>query len=481
MLLPQCIGSFRSLTERPGGLPTKQKDSSMLQTSHRTEHAKNRPWHSANYIREQAIHANSLQESNAIIHSNFAQLPGELPNFLWSSDPADVMFVAINYDWSFDHAGWHDEATHRGDGLRKAQVLRNALLRAAGANSAPMLLGPRVSNMELGCSLVSDQSVLVVSEESHDCNLFRRYDFDKDFVAHARDPGKVAVMISRATHELILFHETRDDDFLGRLQNFLWRSRWTRGYSYETLNVDEDNEWTPEEQDAWQWQENEPWKDALSDSESDEDLHFAEIFADPAMRTLCELRENERHVRRATLPRYRPSRDVPADLWNQVQHLVFAKAVKAEQFDDEDSEEADETADVKISAVISLPMLPCNVRLFRSFPDQREMWDSVPTALAAHISNHLEGSTSSVQYHKAEVSYHGQHVLVAQRCRSFRPEAQIHHNGEMVAKIYFGMGTQANHWSSYNFVCFVYRTAALRAAQQALGAVDRCLGHVPER
>ena len=78
------------------------------------------------------------------------------------------MFVAINYDWSFDRAAWHDEAMHRGDGLRKVQVLRNALLRAAGANSVPMLLGPLVSNMDLGCSLVSDQSVLVVSEESHD-------------------------------------------------------------------------------------------------------------------------------------------------------------------------------------------------------------------------------------------------------------------------------------------------------------------------
>ena len=312
--------------------------------------------------------------------------------------------------------------------------------------------------------------------------LFRRYDFDKDFVAHARDPGKVAVMLSRATHELILFHErTRDDDFIGRLQNFLWHSRWTRGYSYETLNVDEQHQWTPDEHAAWQWQEDEPWKAALSDSDSDEDLHFAEIFSDPAMRTLCELREHERQVRRATLPRYRPSSDVPADLWYHVQHLVFAKAVKAEQFDNEDSEEADEAADVKISAVISLPMLPCNVRLFRSFRNRGEMWDSVPTALAAQISSRLEGSTISVQYHKAEVSYHGQHVLVAQRCRSFRPEAQIHHGGEMVAKIYFGMGTQANHWSSYNLVCFVFRTAALRAAQQELGAVDRWLGNVPER
>ena len=268
-------------------------------------------------------------------------------------------------------------------------------------------------------------------------------------MAHARDPGKVAVMISRATHELILFHErTRDDDFIGRLQNFLWHSRWTRGYSYETLNVDEQHQWTPDEHAAWQWQEDEPWKAALSDSDSDEDLHFAEIFSDPAMRTLCELREHERQVRRATLPRYRPSSDVPADLWYHVQHLVFAKAVKAEQFDNEDSEEADEAADVKISAVISLPMLPCNVRLFRSFRNRGEMWDSVPTALAAQISSRLEGSTISVQYHKAEVSYHGQHVLVAQCCRSFRPEAQIHHGGEMVAKIYFGMGTQANHWSS---------------------------------
>ena len=51
--------------------------------------------------------------------------------------------------------------------------------------------------------------------------------------------------------------------------------------------------------------------------------------------------------------------------------LWFAKAVKAEQFDDEDCEEADEAADVKISAVFSLPMLPCNGRLFRSFPSQR--------------------------------------------------------------------------------------------------------------
>ena len=78
------------------------------------------------------------------------------------------MFVAINYDYSFDHADWHDEAMHRGDGLRKVQVLRNALLRAAGTNSIPMLLGPRVSNMTVGCSFMSDQSVLVVSDENND-------------------------------------------------------------------------------------------------------------------------------------------------------------------------------------------------------------------------------------------------------------------------------------------------------------------------
>jgi hypothetical protein len=138
--------------------------------------------------------------------------------------------------------------------------------------------------------------------------------------------------------------------------------------------------------------------------------------------------------------------------------LWFAKAVKAEQFDNEDSEEADEAADVKISEVIALPMLPCNVRLFRSFRRHSDMWDSVPTALAAQISSRLEGSTISVQYHKAEVSYHGQHVLVAQGCRSFRPEAQNHHGGEIGCQNLF-RGTQANHWASYNLVCFVYRTA----------------------
>lgn len=65
------------------------------------------------------------------------------------------------------------------------------------------------------------------------------------------------------------------------------------GYAYETFNVDEQCQWTPEEQAAWQRQQAEPWKAALSDSDSEEDLHFAEIFSDPAMRTLCELRENE--------------------------------------------------------------------------------------------------------------------------------------------------------------------------------------------
>ena len=83
------------------------------------------------------------------------------------------MFVAINFDHSFvsaDHAAssWYDEAVAQGDGLRKVQVLRNALQRDAGSNLIPLLLGPWVRRMSEGCRFMGDQSVLVVSQEAHD-------------------------------------------------------------------------------------------------------------------------------------------------------------------------------------------------------------------------------------------------------------------------------------------------------------------------
>lgn len=80
--------------------------------------------------------------------------------------------------------------------------------------------------------------------------------------------------------------------------------------------------------------------------------------------------KTKRQVRRAT--RYRRASDVLEDLWGHVQHFVFAKAVKAEHFEDEDLEEADEAADVKISEIISSHVaLQCSP--LPGLPSQRDM------------------------------------------------------------------------------------------------------------
>ena len=149
--------------------------------------------------------------------------------------------------------------------------------------------------------------------------LFRRYQLDNGFLAHSCDPGKLAVMLSRVTQDLVVFHEANHaghsraarssrsssaaaSDPLSRLEQHLWHTRATRNHSYEVL--DETARWSAEDVQAWDWQQSKPWMQALveSDSDEEEELSFADIFKDESVRALCDRRDNERQIRRA-LPR----------------------------------------------------------------------------------------------------------------------------------------------------------------------------------
>ena len=112
---------------------------------------------------------------------------------------------------------------------------------------------------------------------------------------------------------------------------------------------------------------------------------------------------------------------------------------------------------------MNLPMMHHNASRHPGFQTTQEMWDSVPTALAHCISRRLPDSHISVRHHKAEVTCHGEHILVSQRCKSFRPA--VHLGDQLQAVIYFGMGTLASHDASYNLVCFTYTLQPLRAVQ----------------
>ena len=214
------------------------------------------------------------------------------------------------------------------------------------------------------------------------CCLFRRFAADTGYVAHAQDPGKAAVMISRATHELILLHEKVDrQDFLSNLQWHLWHARSKTGYIYEEVDIDA--KWTEADMTAWAWENGKAWRATVPESDSeDEDLDFTEIFQNASMRSLCELRDAERQDRTRSLPYYRRAQSVPWELWDHVKGLVFAKAVRAKAAEDTDATGAEDGGNV--SGVVSLPMMPHNVSLYPGFQTSQDMWDSVPTALAMH-------------------------------------------------------------------------------------------------
>ena len=86
-----------------------------------------------------------------------------------------------------------------------------------------------------------------------------------------------------------------------------------------------------------------------------------------------------------------------------------------------------------------------------------------------------------VRYHKADVVYHGRTIVSSKRCHSWRPEAVLRSNddGKVIAKSYFGMGTQESTGLEYNFVVFTSKLSALVAILDVIGEssfVNRHLG-----
>ena len=90
---------------------------------------------------------------------------------------------------------------------------------------------------------------------------------------------------------------------------------------------------------------------------------------------------------------------------------------------------------------------------------------------------------TTVRYHKADVVYHGQVLMSSKRCHSWRPEANLRFDGDIVATAYFGMGAQESTGLTENFVFFTKRLSALAAVNTVLQdlGVDRCSGNVPKR
>ena len=76
----------------------------------------------------------------------------------------------------------------------------------------------------------------------------------------------------------------------------------------------------------------------------------------------------------------------------------------------------------------------------------------------------------SVRYHKADVVYHGQHIMTSQRCRPWRPEANLRdEDGVLAATAYFGMGAQEATGLEHNFIVFTRKLSVLVAIMDVLG------------
>ena len=88
---------------------------------------------------------------------------------------------------------------------------------------------------------------------------------------------------------------------------------------------------------------------------------------------------------------------------------------------------------------------------------------------------------TTVRYHKADVIYHGKVIMSSKRCGSWRPEANLRFDGDIVASVYFGMGAQESTGLTDNFVFFTRRLSILRAVVavvEDIGGVDRYRGDV---
>ena len=87
----------------------------------------------------------------------------------------------------------------------------------------------------------------------------------------------------------------------------------------------------------------------------------------------------------------------------------------------------------------------------------------------------------TVRYHKADVIYHGKVLMASKRCGTWRPEANLRFDGDIMATCYFGMGAQESTGLTDNFVFFTRRLSILRAVVQVvedIGGVARYRGDV---
>ena len=74
----------------------------------------------------------------------------------------------------------------------------------------------------------------------------------------------------------------------------------------------------------------------------------------------------------------------------------------------------------------------------------------------------------TVRFHKADVIYHGKTLMSSKRCHSWRPEANLRFDGDILAQNYFGMGAQESTGLTYDLVLFTRRLSILRAVVQVL-------------
>ncbi len=87
----------------------------------------------------------------------------------------------------------------------------------------------------------------------------------------------------------------------------------------------------------------------------------------------------------------------------------------------------------------------------------------------------------TVRYHKADVIYHGKVLMSSKRCGSWRPEANLRFDGDIMASCYFGMGAQESTGLTDDFVFFTRRLSILQAVVavvEDIGGVDRYRGDV---
>ncbi len=89
---------------------------------------------------------------------------------------------------------------------------------------------------------------------------------------------------------------------------------------------------------------------------------------------------------------------------------------------------------------------------------------------------------TTVRFHKADVIYHGKVIMASKRCHSWRPEANLRYDGDIVASVYFGMGAQESTGLTNDLVLFTRRLSILRAVVTLLEdiGVNRYRGDVTQ-